>query len=158
MSEHLLHYSLALDLPRTEVFAFFADAANLELITPPELAFTIMTPLPIEMMAGALIDYRLSLLGVPFRWRTLITDWSPPDSFTDEQLAGPYRRWIHRHTFRDAPDGGTVIEDEVCYRLPFVPLGELAFPLVRKQLERIFRYRQRKVTEILQGGHVNREA
>ncbi|NJD91684.1 MAG: SRPBCC family protein [Geobacter sp.] len=149
MSEQLLRYSLILPLPREQVFAFFADAVNLELITPPELNFRIITPQPIAMGAGTLIDYRLQLFGIPFGWRTAITAWSPPDSFVDEQLQGPYRQWIHRHTFREMPDGSTLIDDEVRYRLPFAPLGEMAHPLVRRQLERIFTYRQQKVTELL---------
>jgi ligand-binding SRPBCC domain-containing protein len=149
MSEHLLRYSLTLPLPREQVFAFFANAANLELITPPELNFRILTPQPIAMEAGTLIDYRLRLFGIPFGWRTAITDWSPPDSFVDEQLQGPYRQWIHRHTFREMPDGSTLIADEVRYRLPFALLGEMVYPLVRRQLERIFTYRQQKVTDLL---------
>lgn len=149
MSEHLLRYSLTLPLPREQVFAFFANAANLELITPPELNFRILTPQPIAMEAGTLIDYRLRLFGIPFGWRTAITAWSPPDYFVDEQLQGPYRQWIHRHVFREMPDGSTLIADEVRYRLPFAPLGEMVHPLVRRQLERIFTYRQQKVKDLL---------
>lgn len=151
MPEHTIHYSLSLALPRERVFAFFADAANLERITPPELQFSILTPLPLVMMQGTLIDYRLKLFGFPFTWKTRITAWSPPDYFIDEQLNGPYRQWIHRHTFTDGPDGSTHIDDEVRYRLPLAPLGEAAYPLVRKQLERIFDYRQESVTSLLIG-------
>ena len=140
---------LWLPLPPEEVFPFFADASNLERITPPELNFAIMTPLPIEMCTGTVIDYRLSLFGVSFDWKTGITAWEPPDLFVDEQLAGPYRTWVHRHAFRNGADGSTVIEDHVTYRLPAYPLGELAYPLVRAQLERIFSFRQQRVREIL---------
>jgi ligand-binding SRPBCC domain-containing protein len=152
MLEHTLHYTLSLNLPREEVFAFFSDAANLERITPPELQFSIITPLPIEMAEGALIDYRLKLFGFSFNWKTKITAWSPSDYFVDEQLAGPYRQWIHRHTFSDGPDGSTIIDDEVRYRLPAAPMGEAVYPMVRKQLERIFACRQEKVKEILSNG------
>jgi ligand-binding SRPBCC domain-containing protein len=152
MLEHTLHYTLNLNLPREEVFAFFSDAANLERITPPELQFSIITPLPIEMAEGTLIDYRLKLFCFSFNWKTKITAWSPSDYFVDEQLEGPYRQWIHRHTFTDGPDGSTIIDDEVRYRLPAAPLGEAAYPFVRKQLERIFAYRQEKVKEILTNG------
>lgn len=149
MPEHILRDSLTLPLPRPEVFAFFADAANLARITPPELDFAILSPLPIVMCPGALISYRLHLFGVPFNWTSEITAWSPPDFFVDEQRSGPYRQWIHTHTFSDTADGGTLIEDEVHYRLPRLPLGEVALPLVEKQLQRIFAYRRAAVEKLL---------
>lgn len=147
--DHKLQFSQELPLPRATVFSFYADAANLERITPAELKFAITSPLPVEMKKGAEIDYRLQLFGVPFNWKTVISVWSPPDLFVDEQLHGPYQRWSHRHTFRDGADGSTIIDDEVTYQLPASPLGELAYPLVRAQLERIFSYRQERVRAIL---------
>ena len=134
---HHLRYSLKLALPIEEVFAFFADAENLERITPPELGFRIITPRPIILQAGARIDYRLRLLAVPFKWRTLISLWDPPHRFVDEQVLGPYKEWVHTHRF-SVDDVGTVVSDEVRFRLPFPPLGEFAFPFVRLHLERIF--------------------
>src|SRR5262245_9110042 len=101
--------------------------------------------------AGATIDYRLKLFAIPFRWRSVITEWDPPRAFTDEQATGPYALWIHRHTFE--PDGaGTVIRDRVRYKLPFGPVGDLAHPLVRRQLARIFDYRRRAVDAAFPGG------
>ena len=134
--------------PRAEVFDFFAAAENLERITPRELGFEIATPPPIEMAVGTLIEYRLRLFGVPFRWLTRISRWEPGVAFVDEQVKGPYALWVHTHTFRDA-EGGTLVSDEVRYRLPLFPLGEAALPLVRLQLRRIFAYRSRRLGELL---------
>ncbi len=146
--EHLLVTETTIGRPLDEVFAFFSAAENLQRITPPEMHFAIVTPPPIEMAAGTLIDYRLRLLGVPFRWRTRIARWEPPALFVDEQLEGPYALWIHTHGFRQV-EGGTRVRDEVRHRLPVYPLGELAYPLVRLQLRRIFGYRRRRMRELL---------
>ena len=139
---------MVVPLPIDRVFPFFAAAENLERITPASLRFSIRTPLPVRMAAGALIDYRLRLLGVPFGWKTRITVWDPPREFVDEQIAGPYRVWRHRHRFT-AVDGGTEIDDRVEYALPLWPFGEAALPLVRLQLRRIFAHRQRAVRRLL---------
>lgn len=149
MAQHVLTRSIELDLPRDDVFAFFSDASNLERITPPELGFRIVTAQPIKLEKGALIDYYLSLHGIPMSWRTEITLWDPPHEFVDTQLRGPYSQWIHRHTFTELAPDRTLIEDEVRYRLPLEPLGDLAHFIVRGQLERIFDFRQTAVAELL---------
>ena len=153
---HTLRASTHLPLPRHEVFAFFAEADNLGRITPPELDFRITEAPPDGIRAGARIGYRLRLFGVPFSWLTEITRWEPDRLFVDEQRRGPYALWHHTHTFTDAPgaDGtpGTRIDDEVRWRLPLAPLGEIAYPLVNWQLGRIFAYREQAVRRLLLGG------
>lgn len=136
---------------RGEVFEFFADAANLERITPRFLRFRIATPQPIAIAEGTLIDYRLSLFGIPFGWRTRIERFEPTRCFVDSSLQGPYRVWKHTHTFTDVP-GGTRMTDHVHYALPFGPLGVLAHGLmVRRTLARIFDFRARSIAEIFEG-------
>lgn len=132
------------DLPRAELFEFFGDAGNLEAITPPWLNFQILTPQPIEMERGALIDYKLKLRMIPIRWRTEITAWEPPMRFVDSQLRGPYKKWIHEHIFLEK-DGGTLMIDKVEYDVPF---GRLAHALaVKSDLVKIFEYRYKVLAE-----------
>ena len=136
--------------PRSEVFSFFADAGNLERITPAFLRFRIVTPSPITIAPGTLIDYRLSLFGLPFGWRTRIERFEPDSSFVDMQLRGPYTLWRHTHEF-EAVAGGTQMLDRVEYALPLGPLGRIARALfVRTTLERIFDYRARTIAEIFE--------
>ena len=109
-----------------EAFAFYADARNLEAITPPWLGFRVTTPGEIEMRAGTLIDYRLKLHGIPVRWRTRIEAWDPPHRFVDAQIRGPYSLWEHTHSFEPDGPGAVTIADRVRYALPLGPLGALA--------------------------------
>lgn len=153
MPEHRLISDFVIPLPLDRVFAFFADAANLERITPPWLNFSIITPMPISLAKGGLIDYQIRLHGIPIRWRTRIADWNPPHSFVDEQLKGPYALWHHTHEFFPVPDhlgGGTRMIDTVRYRVPFGPLGEIARKLfVTRDLERIFAYRRDNLAALM---------
>lgn len=148
--EHILHRKQIIERPCEKVFDFFANAGNLERITPPELNFNIITPQPIDMREGTLIDYQLKLRGFPVKWKTVISMWNPPHEFVDEALKSPYKQWIHRHTFKEIEANKTLIEDEVKYRLPFEPLGDLAYFLVKKELDYIFDFRQKTVEKILQ--------
>jgi ligand-binding SRPBCC domain-containing protein len=134
-----------LPLPPEEAFAFFADALQLEAITPPWLHFRVLTPAPIEMRAGTEIEYRLRLHGVPVRWLTRIEVWEPGRRFVDLQLRGPYSVWHHTHSFTPHPDG-TSMRDLVRYALPLGALGRVAGgAFVRRDLERIFDFRREAI-------------
>jgi len=148
MKTYQLQTELWLPRDRPQVFRFFADANNLEKITPPWLHFRITTVGPIDMGKGTLIDYRLRLHGVPINWRTEITCWDPPERFVDEQRRGPYRLWVHEHNFTEV-DGGTRVVDTVEYA---VRLGGLVQKfLVSPDLEKIFAYRKQQLVKLLAG-------
>jgi len=139
MTAHTFEAELWLPEKRDTVFSFFADARNLEAITPPWLNFAIVTPEPIAMRVGAQIDYRLRVHRFPVTWTTEISAWEPPFRFVDKQLRGPYRQWIHTHTFEEK-DGGTSCRDLVEYA---VPGGRLInWLIVRRDVEQIFAYRK----------------
>ena len=141
--------------PLADVFAFFSEAGNLEKITPPSLKFRILTPLPIVIEQGKLIDYRMSLFGLPFCWQTLIERFEPPSCFSDVQARGPYKFWRHTHEFC-AQDGGTLMIDRVEYQLRLGPIGWLANVLfVRRQLDQIFDFRCRTIAELLSESRTN---
>ncbi len=140
-----LHRSVRVRRPIDEVFEFFSRPENLERITAPFLRFEILSELPVTMKVGAKIDYRLRIRGVPLRWRSEITTWDPPRCFVDEQLRGPYRLWIHEHGF-EASSEGTIVSDHVRYR----PIGGWVVDrlFVRRDVSRIFEYRERRLMEI----------
>jgi ligand-binding SRPBCC domain-containing protein len=146
---HVLRREQRLPGPPEAVFPFFADAGNLEAITPDWLSFRIVTPRPIEMRVGALIEYRLRLHGVPVSWLTRIEEWDADPvrpRFVDAQLTGPYRLWHHTHEFEPDGAGGTIMRDTVRYALPYGPFGEIARRLlVARDLEAIFDHRTQAV-------------
>jgi ligand-binding SRPBCC domain-containing protein len=149
MTDHILRREQRLPRGLEDVFAFFADAGNLEAITPPLLRFRLVTPTPIAIGRGTLIRYRLRVHGIPVSWLTEITRWEPPHRFVDEQRAGPYALWQHTHTF-EADGAETVVQDVVRYRVGLGPVGELANALlVRRDVERIFDHRAGRVAELL---------
>jgi ligand-binding SRPBCC domain-containing protein len=149
---HLIEREQWLARPIEEVFAFYGDATHLEAITPAWLRFSVITSAPIAMGVGTLIEYRLRWRRMPLRWTTLIEAWEPPHRFVDTQLQGPYRLWHHTHTF-EAQMGGTLIRDEVRYRLPLGWLGVALHRLgIRRDLEAIFDDRARLVRELLEPG------
>lgn len=143
---HTLSRAQRLAQPPAAVFDYFGDAGNLEALTPPSLRFTIVTPRPIEMRVGALIEYRLRLRGLPIMWLTRIEDWEPGRRFVDVQLAGPYALWHHTHEFKPDGSGGTIMRDRVRYALPWWPASELAHrAFVVRELAAIFDYRREQV-------------
>ena len=141
------HFVVSADLAAT--WAFFSSAENLPAITPPWLAFNILTPKPITIANDLLLDYTVRWMGLPVRWKTRIIDWTPPRQFIDLQIKGPYVLWHHQHTFNEA-DGGTECRDRVVYKLPAAGVGRVVHAwLVRRQLLDIFRFRREVITQRL---------
>ena len=150
---YVLERRQRLELPVQRAFEFYAEARNLALITPPWMGFEVITPGPIEMRPGALIDYRLKLHGVPVRWRTRIVVWEPPLRFVDIQVRGPYALWEHTHTFEPDGEHAVLIGDRVRYAIPLGPLGRAAHTaFVKRDLKQVFDYRALAVTERLRSG------
>ncbi len=140
-----------IERPIDEVFAFFADAHNLEEITPPWVGFKILSMSTESINEGTIIGYRLRLHGIPIHWRTNICEWNPPYSFVDEQTTGPYKTWRHKHRF-EAHGGRTKMIDEVQYLLPFGILGRMVHAVkVRQDVSRIFDYRRQRIDALF--GH-----
>jgi len=151
MKTYRLERSMSVPVSLRDAFAFFENPHNLARITPPSLNFRITSPERIRMCKGAEIDYQIRWLGLPLRWKTAITEYEPPFFFVDEQMAGPYAYWHHRHDFKPT-EYGALVSDRVDYALPFGPLGRLAHRLaVRSQLQQIFDYRQNALAAILSG-------
>jgi ligand-binding SRPBCC domain-containing protein len=148
MSSHILIRNTNINEKIENVFDFFSKAENLNKITPPVLGFKIITPLPVEMKKGSIIDYKIKLNGIPFRWRTEITKWDPPYLFEDTQIKGPYKMWIHEHRFEEK-NGVTFMTDTVNYLSPggifeFIPHKLI----VKKKVEFIFDYREKIFDEL----------
>jgi len=147
MKTFTLERSTFLPHPIDDVFGFFAAAENLESLTPPLLKFRILTPRPVAMHQGALIDYRLKVHGIPIGWRSEITAWEPPHRFIDEQRRGPYRQWVHEHRFTEV-DGGTQVDDQVSYAVLGGSLVQKLF--VAPDLEKIFAFRQERLPDLFE--------
>ena len=145
MPEFRLNTSVLLPRPREQVFEFFANAENLNLLTPPWVHFSILTALPIQMEKGRRINYRIRLRGMPMRWTSEITEWDPPHRFTDTQVRGPYTLLVHHHLFEETPEG-TLATDDVTYRVPGGAVVNRLF--VAGELRRIFDYRRAKLLEL----------
>jgi ligand-binding SRPBCC domain-containing protein len=151
MNVRTLTTELWMPRPVEEVFAFFSDAHNLDVLTPPWLHFRVLTPAPIEMRQGTVIEYRLRWRRLPLFWRTEIAAWEPNKRFIDRALKSPYRQWVHEHTFEER-DGGTLMRDRVDYAVP----GWLLEPLLDRwvvgpDVRGIFAYRRKKMIELFGG-------
>lgn len=152
MTTRVLERTQDLPRPLEEIFAFHERPENLQELTPAFLDFRILTPSPVPMHVGSLIDYRIRLFGVPMRWTTRIAAYEPGASFVDEQLRGPYRLWHHTHLFTRLPGGGTRIVDRVAYDVGWGPLGDVAHALfVERALARIFQYRHERMRALFGG-------
>lgn len=152
MSLHVLACEQFLPYPVDRVFDFFKKPENLDHVTPPNLGFKILTPSPIPMAKGTVIDYTIRLYGIPMKWQTVITDYDPPHFFTDTQVKGPYKTWIHTHRFIPK-DGGTLMVDEVKYEVPLGPLGDIVRALfVKNEVEKIFNYRKKVIADLFEKG------
>ncbi len=145
---HFLTTTTVINKPLSEVFEFFSNAENLNKITPPDMQFKILTPLPIIIKKGTLIDYKIKVNGIPFNWQTEITEWEPNKRFIDKQLKGPYRVWIHEHTFEEK-DGKTIMNDHVQFLSPGWFLEPIINKLfIEKKVKGIFAYREKILTNL----------
>jgi uncharacterized protein (TIGR01777 family) len=137
-----------LPIAKDKVFQFFSDAHNLEAITPRWLNFRIDKMSDTEIKKNTLIDYSLKVRGIPIKWKTLIEEWQPENSFVDRMLKGPYKNWHHTHTFYEM-EGGTLICDRVYYRIPMGVLGNfVGLVWVESDVEKIFAHRRKAIREI----------
>jgi ligand-binding SRPBCC domain-containing protein len=148
MKETVLEYHTVIKRPLTEVFDFFSKAENLDSLTPPHLKFKILSQMPIQMFAGQTINYKIQLFGIPFYWKTRITEWVPGKKFADEQLSGPYTKWYHEHYFEEK-DGISYMTDKITY----LSKGWILAPLLHKlfvdsNVKQIFEYRESRLKEI----------
>lgn len=143
-----LNRTVFIPAPIEQVFDFFSLADNLNLITPPWLKFQIKTPGPIRMELNTSIDFALKINGIPIKWRSEITEWHPPGSFTDKQVKGPYAIWEHKHNFF-AKDNGTIMEDIITYSVPGFIFEPVVYTLfVGWRLKKIFAFREAKILEV----------
>ncbi len=148
MKTYVLEKTTVIEKPLLYVFDFFSKAENLNKITPKEVYFKILTPSPIPMKKGTLIDYKIKLNGIPFIWKTEISEWNPPHKFADNQLVGPYKLWFHEHFFEEK-DGHTIMTDRVTYLSKgWILAPFLHWLFVDKKVKQIFEYREIQLKEI----------
>lgn len=138
--------SQVLPVCQEKAFGFFEDPRNLCDITPVWLDFCMLDRESVTgIRENAEFEYTITFLGITMAWRSRIIDYHPPERFTDIQLKGPYRSWVHLHKLEKVPEG-TLMTDEVSYTLPVLALGLNPF-LIREKLIDIFSYRAVKIAE-----------
>ena len=148
MKARTLHRETLIKRPIEEVFTFFSQPANLQSITPPQFGMRILTPQPVEIKKGTIIDYKIKVSGIWVNWRTEITVWEPFMRFVDVQAKGPYELWIHEHRFMKHPDG-TIMHDDVRFISPGLILEPLVHRLfVKRQLDHLFNYRSERFKQL----------
>ncbi len=154
MKLYQLHSRQYLPITQDEAWTFLSNPANLKVITPDHMGFHILNGADRDMFPGQIIQYTVSpFAGITTKWVTEITHVKEGQYFVDEQRFGPYALWHHKHFIKPV-SGGVEMEDIIDYKLPFGILGQIAHPiLVKKQLERIFAYREMKLEEIF--GYMN---
>ncbi|MDD9930358.1 MAG: SRPBCC family protein [Candidatus Marinimicrobia bacterium] len=153
MKTYNINSKQVVNRPLGDVFEFFSRPENLEKITPKNLGFKILTPKPLVMKQGAVIDYTIKLFKVPIHWRTLITSYEPSHMFVDEQMKGPYTLWHHTHIFKETEEGVEIL-DRVVYAIPFGILGRiLHFLWIKKDLKNIFDYRKKIINQFFSNGN-----
>ena len=151
MKIYTLKFKQKINRKIDEVYPFFSNPENLSYITPSRLNFRILTPLPIKMQKGQIIDYTITILGKKIRWRTIISEYEPSKYFIDQQLKGPYSKWDHTHIFKECKNG-TMMIDKVTYSIPLGIIGQLAHSIWGKaELNRIFNYRYDIIEKIFKG-------
>ena len=155
-TQHLTEETLV-DAPVETVAALFADVRILERTTPPELSLRIVTPMPIQLRRGAIVEHALKVRGLPVKWKSLITQWQPGVGFVDYALRGPFELWRHEHAF-EARGAQTLIRDSVTYSLPLAPLSNIALPVLRADLARIFAYRREQLGRLVEEEEKDRGA
>ncbi len=149
MRLYQLHATQTLPITQKTAWNFLSNPANLKAITPDSMGFNILSGDDRAMFPGQIIAYKVSpFSGYSTKWVTEITHVKEGSYFVDEQRFGPYALWHHKHFIKEV-NGGVQMEDIIDYKIPFGFLGQMMHPfVVKKQLLKIFRYREQKLSEL----------
>ncbi|WET49945.1 SRPBCC family protein [Chryseobacterium indologenes] len=145
-----LYREQQLDCNIEKAWSFFSSPHNLSEITPESMNFVVVSDIQDEaIFKGMEIDYIVSpVLGIPMKWKTVISQVEAYKSFTDFQKQGPYKHWNHFHEFIPN-ENGVLMKDTVDYDLPMGILGKIAHQLfVKQKLKSIFDFRYRVLNDL----------